>query len=168
MSWKVPLNELCEISVACSLKAGLFTPPVLQQASALIANLEMVFRRRYFNYIVSFKISFVFNLILKKMYLFKREAIHKLEGYTQLQQACVTRLHLQLSAHIWLRGEGRGLNGGPTPGAELRRGAQQLAAQRPHLMTALEKHRTLVSSAEQRYLKKLKHKSILQALFTLF
>lgn len=46
MSWKVHLNELCEISVACSLKAGLFTPPVLQQASSLIANLEMVFRRR--------------------------------------------------------------------------------------------------------------------------
>lgn len=74
-----------------------------------------------------------------------------------MQQACVTRLRLQLSAHIWLRGEGRGLNGGPTPGAELRRGAQQLATQRPHLMAALEKHRTLVSSAEQRYVHIILH-----------
>lgn len=68
----------------------------------------------------------------------------------QLQRSCVTRLRMLTTAHTWLRGEGIGINGAPSPAADLRRAAQQLTSQRPHLAAALDKHRSLVSSAEQR------------------
>lgn len=77
--------------------------------------------------------------------------------------ASAARLRLQTTAHGWLRAEGRPNNTAvplaPSPGAmlppappaaELRRAAQQLASLQPRIAAALEKHRALVASAEQR------------------
>lgn len=147
MSWKVPLSDLCESCISTSIKNGVFSQSLLKQANALCASYESAFRRRYILY---FCINYFYNICILFIFKIHRETILILDKGAQLQSICISRLRLQIAAHSWLRGEGRGISGGPTPCLDLRRAALQLSAQKPQLAAALEKHRHLVTSAEQR------------------
>lgn len=67
----MPISELCEVSVANSIKLGLFTPSVYQQANALCANMDLAFRRKLVLILKIIQNSPKILSILKKYFLLK-------------------------------------------------------------------------------------------------
>ncbi|XP_015595300.1 serine/threonine-protein kinase SMG1 [Cephus cinctus] len=130
---KVSLEELCRKIVDLCSKRGLFSGPILTQASALSSALEASWRRK--------------------------QSARMAQQSVEIARASIQRLQLQLTAHYWLHEDSLLLRSNlnlmnplnrPTFMLELRKTAATLSSLQSRVCDAREQQQNLVASAGQR------------------